>query len=207
MQKVAQSDLQKSMTYMDYLQMTEDLLAEGKTTGPYQTPFMIQYTQMNMDTMNRLTKDFVLADETLSALAKIEKPQKWLVITEPWCGDAGQVVPIIYKMVVANDNLSMHLVLRDENKALIQQFLTDGTESIPKLVCLDPQTLEVLGTWGPRPAAVQVIVDATKKEIAAITEKPARKARFVQAQMEVQGWYNEDKAVAIQKELIAAIGL
>ena len=45
----------------------------------------------------------------------------------------------------------MRIVYRDENPDLIDQFLTNGTRSIPIVVILD-ENGGVIAHWGPRPA-------------------------------------------------------
>ena len=60
----------------------------------------------------------------------------WLVLTEAWCGDAAQSLPIINKMAEVSDNITLRLILRDENLDVMDQFLQNGrSRSIPKLIC------------------------------------------------------------------------
>lgn len=54
------------------------------------------------------------------------------------------------------ENIELRIILRDKYPEVMDAFLTDGkSRSIPKVIVLDAQTLEVLGEWGPRPAQVQ----------------------------------------------------
>jgi hypothetical protein len=68
--------------------------------------------------------------------------------------------------------------------------LTDGARSIPKLICLDAETLEVVGTWGARPQAAQELFYAMKAQGLA---KPLMMENL-------QRWYLADKNQSIQKE-------
>ena len=117
-----------------------------------------------------------------------------MVLAEGWCGDAAQIVPVIYKMSEVTENVSLKIALRDDNDALMQHFLTSGGKAIPKLLILDADTLEVLADWGPRPhGAKQLILDY----------KAAHGVVDETAKIELQKWYLHDKGVAIQNEIIA----
>src|SRR5699024_10431507 len=74
---------------------------------------------------------------------------------EGWCGDAAQCLPAIYKMAQESENIGLKLILRDEHLEIMDQYLTNGGRSIPKLICLDAESLEEKGTCEPRPASIQ----------------------------------------------------
>ena len=114
----------------------------------------------------------------------------WLIITEGWCGDAAQNIPIIEKIASENSNIETRYVLRDENLQLMDLYLTNSARSIPKLIALDAETLEEIGTWGPRPQiAMDLFIEMRNKGM----EKPL--------QMEnLQRWYLADKNQSIQVE-------
>jgi len=80
--------------------------------------------------------------------------------------------------------------LRDENLELTDQYLTNDARSIPKLIALDAETLEEIGTWGPRPkAAMDLFVELKHENL----EKPAIMEK-------IQRWYLADKERSIQTE-------
>lgn len=116
----------------------------------------------------------------------------WLVITEAWCGDAAQNIPPIEKIANLNDRIETRYILRDENTELMDQFLTSGSRSIPKLIALDADTLDVLGTWGARPEAAQKLYYELK-------EKGAEKAAIME---HLQRWYNADRTLSLQNEFV-----
>lgn len=45
-----------------------------------------EYRKLNYQRSTRLEKIFIPIEET-----KISKPQKWIVITESWCGDSHKI--------------------------------------------------------------------------------------------------------------------
>ena len=189
------SYLDKSMTFAEYIKLIDDLLMDGKTTGPKQSEEMFGYAKLNRQRMHRLEKTAELSADVVTAAEQLERKLLWLIITEGWCGDAAQNIPIIEKIASASSKIETRYVLRDENLELIDRFLTGGARSIPKLIALDAETLEVLGTWGARPAAAQGYFDELKSSG---VEKPLI--------MEgLQRWYNADKNRSIQSEFAALI--
>src|SRR5690606_29371501 len=144
--------LEKAMSYKQF--RTElDTLAEAAKSGDLdQTDAYLEYRLLNQQRMKRLDKNFNLSESVQAKLKENERPVIWLVLIENWCGDGAQSMPVLNKMAEASPNISLKIVLRDQNLPLMDQFLTDGGRSIPKLIMLDENTSEVLDTWGPRPS-------------------------------------------------------
>jgi hypothetical protein len=184
--------IEKAMTFAEYEKLIDDLLAENKTTGLNQSEAMVGYARLNRQRMVRLKKTIDI-DETVRAYIQANPRRMiWLVITEGWCGDAAQNVPVIEKIATESDKIETRYILRDENLELMDQYLTGGARSIPKLVALDAETLEVLGSWGARPQVAQELFSKMKadgKEKAVILE-------------EIQRWYNADKGRSLQQEFV-----
>ena len=63
--------------------------------------------------------------------------RKLLVIAEDWCGDASNTVPIIARLVDLAPGLELRVIRRDENPELMDQYLTNGSRSIPIVIALD----------------------------------------------------------------------
>lgn len=195
MKDIIKKSLQKTYTYQAYKDLVKTLLLEGKSTGPNQSEDLTNYSLLNDKRMKRLDKTIKILDDTKQFLKTIKSPQTWLVLTEGWCGDAAQNLPVIHKMAEVNSNINLQLVLRDENLELMDLFLTNGGRSIPKLIALD-KDLNILFTWGPRPqTATNMVLDYK-------TKHGSLDAQFKQ---DLQIWYNKDKGESIQndfKELI-----
>ncbi len=152
---ITEPKLRTALSYEEYRELINDLLEHGKTTGPNQSEMLTEYTKMNVQRMRRLDKTTELNNSLQQKLQSVEQEWIWVVLTEAWCGDAAQNVPIINKMAKHSINIHLKLLLRDENLEIMDQYLTDGGRSIPKLICLDRETLNELGTWGPRPGDFQ----------------------------------------------------
>lgn len=147
--------IESSISFDEYINLIDSLLAEGKTTGPKQSEAMFNYGRLNRARMERLEKTIEIDDSTRSRIAELDADWIWLVITEGWCGDAAQNIPVIEKIAAANPGIETRYILRDEFPELMDRFLTNGSRSIPKLIVVDRRGGEVLGDWGPRPKAAQ----------------------------------------------------
>ena len=187
----------KSLSYEAYKQLVDDLLAAGKATGINHSEAFLHYSHLNQQRMHRLEKTIVLLPEVSERILSISKPQIWLVLTEGWCGDAAQSLPVMQALVQLNPLIRLRIILRDENLELMDQYLTNGvSRSIPKLIALDAGSLEVLFTWGPRPAPLQELFYRMKAE--GMAYDPIKE--------ELQRWYNTDKTVSIQQEIASLAG-
>ncbi len=189
-----QQTLQNSFSYIEYRNLATDLIAQGKSTGHEQSEDLLHYSELNEARMNRLEKTITIADEVKTKLENLDKNYIWLVLAESWCGDAAQILPVIYKMSEASEKITLKIALRDDNDTLMQEFLTNGGRAIPKLIVLDATTLEIIADWGPRPhGAKQLILDY--KATYGIVDENAKIA--------LQKWYLLDKGREIQNEIIA----
>ena len=160
MNSIINSSITHSISYQEYRNLVVQYAAEGKTSGNTQTEDYINYTKLNESRMHRLDKTLQVIDEVKEYIENLQKPYTWLVLAETWCGDAAQVIPVINKMASVSDKIDLRILLRDDNEALMNLFLTNGTKSIPKLIMLDKETNEVIADFGPRPkGAKQLIID------------------------------------------------
>lgn len=145
----------RTFTYKEFREYCQFLSDSGSTSGPEESEEKVRFTALNTNRMKRLEKQAKLEEGLLNQLNKIDKPMQWMVLTETWCGDSAQTLPVIAKMADANPNIELMIALRDENPALMDAHLTNGKRSIPKLICIDPENGKILGTWGPRPQRIQ----------------------------------------------------
>lgn len=189
---INQSHINQSLAYSEYKRILQQLHSEGKTSGDDQSKELIEYSNMNIHRMNRLEKTTVLKQDLLDVLKNITKSYHWVVLSEAWCGDAAQILPVISKITELNSHLELHILFRDENPEVISDNLTNGTKSIPKLIILDDNLNKIL-TWGPRPKSLMSFVEEYKK-----------KPNFVKEEMinEIQLWYNKDNTNEIQNDFI-----
>ena len=182
--------IEKSMIFAAYIKLIDDLLLDGKTTGPNQSEAMFNYGKLNRQRMHRLEKTVVLNESLTKKSHNNQRKMIWLIITEGWCGDAAQNIPIIEKIAAESEHIETRYVLRDENLELMDAYVTNNARSIPKLIALDAESLAEIGTWGPRP---RIAMDYFYEMRESKLEKP-------QMMESLQRWYNSDKNQAIQDE-------
>lgn len=192
MDALIENSLTNSYTYTEYRNQISHLLLDGLSTGNTQSEDLTHYSTLNEVRMNRLDKTIKVPQEIANKLIGLKKEHILLVISEGWCGDAAQIVPVINKMAQISENIELKIVLRDENDELMEQYLTNGARSIPKLVLIDKETGIVRGSWGPRPAGATQLVKEFKEKHGAFTPE---------AKTELQKWYLQDKGLSTMEEI------
>ena len=195
MKSIIQSALQNSHSYTEYRIIVSKLISEGKSTGKEQSADLLHYSELNEVRMKRLEKTLKLDPEVEKTLQNLKSNQTWLVISEGWCGDAAQILPIIKLMADASENIGLKIVLRDENDALMNQFLTNGAKSIPKLLVLD-ESFNLINHWGPRPEGAKNLIIEYKAKHGIVDEV---------AKIALQKWYLDDKGISTMKEIVAIL--
>lgn len=182
------------MTFQTYTELFEQILNASTPPAPYDSSDYFNYTKLNWSRMNRWLKKGVVLPQVQEKIKQISEPQNWILITEPWCGDAAHIVPFIHLMADLNPLIHLELELRDAEPNRIQQYLTNGGKAIPKLV-IQNAAGEDLGVWGPRPAACQEL----------FVEMQQKQVPFEDLKIGLQNWYNEHNGVEIQEEIIALL--
>jgi len=116
-----------------------------------------------------------------------------LVLTEDWCGDAVNTLPVLAAISNRARNLDLRILSRDANPDLMDAHLTGRSRSIPLVIVLDSQYVE-RAWWGPRPAPLQGwVVDAGR----ALTPEERYRA--------VRQWYARDRGTTTLTELLATL--
>lgn|SRR5690606_16009433 len=190
--------LQRAVPYKEYRAELDALVEVAKSGNLEHEDDYLEYRLLNQQRMKRLDKNFKLSESVLAQLKEVERPVVWIVLAESWCGDAAQSLPVLNKMAEASPNISLKIALRDQNLELMDQFLTDGGRSIPKLIMIDELTREVQDTWGPRPSIATAMVKEQKEKYGEIT---------VEFRTELQKWYTKDKGLTIVSDILKILPL
>jgi hypothetical protein len=195
--KRIQKSLEKALSFKEYISLIEKLHLENKATSFHDNEEFFAYSKLGLTRTLRIFKTIKLSPEISMKVTSITNNQTWLLITESWCGDASQTVPIIAKLESLNAQVELKIILRDSNKGLMEHYLTNGAESIPVLAILD-ENLEETGRWGPRPEPAQ-------KKVLAYKNLVEPKPPYSELSTELQKWYNKDKGALTQTELLEII--
>jgi hypothetical protein len=189
--------LAQSISIDRYAEMLSSYAESGRTSGK-QTEDLIYYTKLNAQRSKRIAKNVSINARLKEVIRQFDTSTKWLLITETWCGDAANSIPVIAKAVAENPEIELRVVFRDEQPELMDQFLTNGGRSIPKLIALNSWH-EVLFTWGPRPKEAQELYDSWRFSDEKI------KVPYSEFQVTLQKWYNQNAGEALQVELYHAL--
>ncbi len=185
-----------AMSYPEYRKLVADLALQGLSTSPVQTAPNTDYTLLNDSRMRRLDKTIKIPVEIESEFRNFKGNHIWLIITESWCGDAAQTMPVMNKLVELSEGIDFKIIFRDTHPELMDVFLTNGTRSLPKLIVFDNETNEVINEWGPRPSVATAMANAFKKENGMLSPEFKK---------DLQVWYNKDKGQTTFTDLVKLI--
>jgi hypothetical protein len=191
-QDIISNSLSTAMTYEEYHNLLNELSETYSTTGNNKSEALVEHTKMNARRVNRWEKTMKISYEHVKAINSINLDLEWIVLTESWCGDAAHVLPAIKKVADFNHKIDLKIALRDENEELMNNFLTNGSQSIPKLIAVDKRSKDVLFTYGPRPS------NATKLVREFIANHGTLTSEFKE---DLQRWYNKDKGQSTINDL------
>jgi len=194
--QIIQDGLDNSMSYVEYRELVMTKVENNSNTGHEVTEALANYTMLNNKRMKRWDKTIKIGEGVADAIKHKKFNQTWIVITESWCGDAAHVMPVINKIAELNEGINFRVVLRDDNEALMDQFLTNGSRSIAKLIILDTATKDVIATYGPRPSTATLLVNDYKAKYGILTPE---------FKEELQQWYNKDKGQTVIADLVSLI--
>ena len=134
-------------------------------------------------------------DVAAARAAALPGPRHLLVISEDWCGDAVNSVPVLARLAeLVPGRLDLRVLARDAHPALMDAHLTNGTRAIPIVLALDG-AFGVLGAWGPRPRELQEWVRGPGQAL-------DKEARY----KEVRRWYARDRGRTVVSEVLDVLG-
>jgi len=95
-----------------------------------------------------------LPEELIHAARAIAGGWHLVALSEDWCGDAVNTIPVIARLA-DEAGWDLRVLGRDENPDLMDTHLTSGrSRSIPVVIVHD-EDFDEIGWWGPRPSEIQ----------------------------------------------------
>lgn len=186
--------LAAGLPYPAFRQHITEALAQPDP-DPHQAK-LLPYYQESADRLDRLAPTVALLPELQAAVSRLAQQYIWVIITEGWCGDGSETVPIIEAVAQASGgHLKTRYFLRDANPELMDRYLTNSGRAMPIAVVLRADSLTEAGVWGPRPTPLQAIVQDLK----------AREVPGKEITAQVHAWYDEDATLTTQRELLALV--
>lgn len=125
--------------------------------------------------------------------ARVLPPRRLLVLSEDWCGDAVNTVPLMAALARAVPQFELRVLARDRNLDIMDAHLSNGARAIPIIIAFDDEFRE-LGWWGSRPAPLQEWVMSEGKTL-------SKEARY----KEVRRWYANDRGRTTLAEIVAML--
>lgn len=179
------------LTYNQFMEeFTKQIsVSDINTLNDYDKSFY-DYRKLNFQRSSRLEKTFIPTDESKQVFSNISGKQKWIVITESWCGDSAQNLPVIAKLAQLSDKIKFKIVLRDSNLEFMDLHLTNGGRAIPKLIVFDEDENELF-KWGPRPVEAQNLFSRLKNDGIAKSE----------INKELHLWYGRNRGKEVEREI------
>ena len=175
------------MTDLDYRAFWND----GFTWSDYLGSEVLEHRDLWLAVDSRAVVPAWAAEEA----AALGGGWKLLIISEDWCGDASNTVPVIARLAETAPGVEVRIVKRDENPELMDRHLTNGARSIPLAVVLD-RDFRLVGQWGPRPAELQEMV---------LREKKAGLRPLAEIYRDVRRWYARDRGESTLREILAVM--
>jgi hypothetical protein len=153
-----------------------------------------EFARLNLHRVGRIRRTWRPSEKLAALINRIDRPQVWMALTEPWCGDSAQCLPCLELLTEGHAYLVMRYLLRDDNLEIMDRYPTDGKRAIPMVVSFDPEGRELF-RWGPRPAPAQAIIDAA---FAAELPKHERLEKL-------HLFYGRNRGAALDAELVAVL--
>lgn len=165
--------------------MTRDRYQSAPTFAEY-----LNTVQKNLDLWHGVYQRATVAPETVEHISTLGERFHLLALSEDWCGDAVNLLPVVARLAEAAPNVELRILGRDANPDLMDAHLTGTSRSIPVVIVYD-QDFKELGWWGPRPTELQAWV----KNVGLNMEKDDRYRH-------IRAWYARDKGRTTVREIV-----
>jgi hypothetical protein len=142
----------------------EERFAQGTTYAEYRDRILAA---------EGIMKDLLTASERALAKESIDvepfrrlpKPLRVLILSEDWCGDCTDNLPIVNRLAEESGKLEVRILPRDEHLDVMDRFLKNGQfRSIPLILFLDDDG-RVIGDLKERPDSVTELRARQRQEL------------------------------------------
>jgi hypothetical protein len=181
----------EGLSYADYRAQWREQKDASPTGNDPDERRQLHFLNYNWDRQAHVHDEYTPSDDLRDAVTAIDEPQLWMVLTEPWCGDSAFLLPVIAEAAALSDDVTLRILLRDDNLDVMDQYLTDGSRSIPKLVAFSEDGTELF-TWGPRPEGAR----QKFAELRAAYDDKMEMIKELVAYYEDGGWREADAELA-----------
>lgn len=165
-----------------------DRYYEGETFEEY-----MESVEKNRELLRAIYDRVEVPEDATRRAREIGGTWYLLALSEDWCGDAVNLLPVIARFVEEVPGFDLRVLRRDQNPDIMNEHLTGGrSRSIPVVIVLD-DGFEERGWWGPRPEEIQ-------EWVVRHLDTPSRE-RYAT----VRRWYARDRGSTTLDELLSVI--
>ncbi len=142
----------------------------------------VDKADMNVPTIKANYEDTQISEEDhkyfASLSSKLEKGAiKVLALSEPWCGDCVENLPIVAKLASLYPCFDLLVFSRDDNLDIMDRYLTDGKRVIPVFVFFDEEGQEI-GRFIERPQGARDFLAGEMEKHKDLSEEERQKAMY-----------------------------
>ncbi len=142
----------------------------------------VDKADMNVPTIKANYEDTQISEEDhkyfASLSSKLEKGAiKVLALSEPWCGDCVENLPIVAKLASLYPCFDLLVFSRDDNLDIMDRYLTDGKRVIPVFVFFDEEGQEI-GRFIERPQGARDFLAREMEKHKGLSEEERQKAMY-----------------------------
>lgn len=164
----------------------------------------LEKSDMNVPTMRENSEDTEIREEDREYFSRLagrlpEGSVTILAISESWCGDCVENVPVFAKVEAEFPFIDLAIVPRDQNLDIMDQFLTDGKRTIPVFVFFD-ESGEEFGRFIERPPGAHKFMEEARRSLAGLSPEEQKKGMY-KARADLRKLYKE----GLRDETIGAI--
>lgn len=152
-------------------------------------PEFLEGVQANRELWQAYAARAPLHEEEARRIRTAGECLRFLVLTDDWCGDAVNTVPVVARLAESAPNAELRIVPRDAYPELRDRHLTNGSRSIPVVILLGEDGAP-RGAWGPRPGPLQ-----------AWFQEELRTRPKDERYKEIRRWYARDRGATTAREV------
>ena len=114
------------------------------------------YSKYNLERQERVEAEWIPSAAFLEAVDTLDGPLSFYFITDDWCIDSAYSLPLLQWVSNRRSDVRLEIGLKNDNLDVLDQYLTDGARSIPKLI-IENHKGEIVAVWGPQPEEIRLI--------------------------------------------------
>jgi Thioredoxin len=153
---------------------------------------MRHYSRYNYDRQQGVELAFRMTEDFREAVKALQGPQTWYFLTDDWCIDSAYSLPLLLEAAALHGDIALHILMRDDNLEIMDDYLTDDKRSIPILVGFDKDDKQLF-RWGPNPDELE--------KLRTSLQAAGEPGRVVSGS--TIDWYAADGYLVVEKELAA----